>query len=1425
MLKFTRMIIAMIMAVFSIGVAQAYDELVLDTNQTWVSSGYATFTPTADGTLTINATNGGTWATSASIMYGSGWTTVSFGYMSPGETAKVEIPVTAGNSIDLFFSGGSSDFTYIASTGSGEQGGGGETTTRPSTLTESYTFSIESGATIVADEVVNFINMKFPNLTGFGNPYAVQATIKATLSDGTTSTEAVGTGAPTLDDGATFVLNLAENKNYTLTVTDVVIKDMADNYKVLVDAYNAEGLATLTFSTSGPAADGTEAHPYILTAEGVAGPAAAMSASNFTYYKYVVEQAGVVSISNNITTSTFGGISINGGDYSSRIKGNFVAQAGDVFMVRIAAQGDCTSNLLKATWRALKDGETPETAKTLKEGTNDIAMVDNQSGAISNWYKLTIPANTTATVWFSSQNIVAQADGENIVLDEDKNWVMENSSASAKDVMIEVTGTNGLVTIVAMVSFEQGVAAKFSHLGDLAWSVQNNNLQEAASYITVTFPNRQGGEDSTPVKLENVYIFDANESGAPLNFDGTTEFIGNLGNGVNIYYNFELGKKYRVQVGNVTVNGTYNIPSADESYVGNGTIEFTVGEQQQVEAQEIEICSASMNGVSAGNTLYPMSRYVDLETFMPGLTKVADASKIYFVHQGTGWGADVSSANVSGVNGTTVTIDLGSNVGDVSTFEGNWTLTIQAGALSDNSGNITNKAAEFTWTCGQAAETPKAPTFASVTNNGKEPSTVKTMSNQFVVTFSTPVQAGYDYAKPILYYNDYTDYWQSTSVVYDGNTATYTFDGADLTKAGTYKLNLTYGIVANAERSDLIFEGYYNDLIWTISAEGEDPEPEPEDFDLTVTNGREESAIAEGSEVDKLFWFFYSTVKEGYQINDELQATLTKDGQTFGTSKAGGMNDTTIWWTFRNAEPDYMEQSGKYVLTIPEGIIIYADGTKNKAYTGTWTVKAPEVAKFDLTSVLNGNYEGAAPGEVSALNSQFTINLGEVAYASMGSGNITLTKDGEPYGGNATLTAYPDMKEIYARFNFNAEHEIFTPGTYVLTIPAGYIVNADGKSNAAWTGTWTVIEAAHAIDTEIIDPAEEQNLDELGEIFTLDGVWYESTNQNTPYMQIVNGNDLMTIEAQNIDVDTEGVATIVFKNKFVDGGTYTLFVPENTFVDADGNYNASCSATWTVSAKVTPVTDMEVANAPHGFMDAEEAVNGVIVSMPHTVAGWTVKGFISNDDDAEDGESFELTVDGDKIKITALELKPENSYTIMFTDVFNADGNHEWEGNAFLTFEVNKAVEIKVLGELAYNNIENGTAKDNSINASLINGEGYEATDIVTISATLNDGEAQTFSGTPAEIILFANELVDGDNLIDILSIEVSNFEGEPIVGWAKMDADTKTLNVKFDATATAILSIAAGQSDAKMFNINGQRTTTARGIVILNGKKVALKK
>lgn len=473
-------------------------------------------------------------------------------------------------------------------------------------------------------------------------------------------------------------------------------------------------------------------------------------------------------------------------------------------------------------------------------------------------------------------------------------------------------------------------------------------------------------------------------------------------------------------------------------------------------------------------------------------------------------------------------------------------------------------------------------------------------------------------------------------------------------------------------------------------------------------------------------------------------------------------------------------------------------------------------ATFKISKVLNGNTEGAAPGTVTELNIQFTIVLGTSFKSSSTSVKVSLTKDGQSCG-DPYMMAYESMTEIYARFQISGTD----PGTYVLTIPAGYITDSNGATNEEWKGTWTVQKTAHAIDTEVVTPAPGQGLDQLGKTFTLSGTWKSVTAGKTPVMQLpAEGGNIPEVYGTASVVN--GVATITFANNFTNPGAYTLIVPDNTFVNADGNYNASCNRQWTVKEQITEVTDMEFVNIMHGFMAAEEIKNGIIIYFPYASSGDNVQaklldasGRMLVASSSSVGSDHNVTLD------YSSSLKPETSYTLVITKVGS------WTGNLEEPFSVLKAVEEKEMGNVEWKNIVNGTftgkVANDGVIMSLTGGKGYGETSPVEVKATLNGKDETVFNGTASAVEMFTGKLSDGNNTINILSINIMDNDGNLLIGWQETDEDKKNITFKVDTTS-GISTVTTSSNSTAAYNITGQRTVQNRGIVIIDGKKMVKK-
>lgn len=233
------------------------------------------------------------------------------------------------------------------------------------------------------------------------------------------------------------------------------------------------------------------------------------------------------------------------------------------------------------------------------------------------------------------------------------------------------------------------------------------------------------------------------------------------------------------------------------------------------------------------------------------------------------------------------------------------------------------------------------------------------------------------------------------------------------------------------------------------AVEQEDVEP----FELTVTNDKEENAVPAGEVAEKLSWYFYATVPEGFEINRDIQATLYKDMEVFSTAIAGQMDGTTAYWTFRNAAPDYIQEAGQYTLVVPEGVIT-VNGAPNAEFRGVWGVTGVEPThEIAVVSVKNG---GEEPGVVERVTTTFELELAEEV------STIGENQAGVMLINNTTNDIYPVSninpvgKLVYITMNLGEERVLTAPGEYMLQLPDHVVVDANGNYNAGGNYTWTI---------------------------------------------------------------------------------------------------------------------------------------------------------------------------------------------------------------------------------------------------------------------------------------------------------------------------------------------------------------------------------
>ncbi|MBQ0057028.1 MAG: hypothetical protein KBT20_05155 [Bacteroidales bacterium] len=316
---------------------------------------------------------------------------------------------------------------------------------------------------------------------------------------------------------------------------------------------------------------GTESNPIIISAgEPVPGPAASSgSPLVYTYYRYVTEMDGVISLDVKDLGNIMGTITI--GEVLFNYKASILVSEGDTVNIKLVAETDATDKTFTLNIRDLGEGETQETAKVLVEGDNIISEV--KTGGIPQWYKVSVPANEMLVITFSDypSGSVEGIDGATFQYESRFSGyavIASNNDSVAADLYVRITFATAQV---ATVVFDYICKPKtpIVSVGDLAFSIANGaKLASAPDSILITFPNIQGGEPDDDV-LVAAYVFEAEDGlpyGAPINLYGY-EYTGTLQDGVVIgNVEFEEGLAYIISISQVCIRETGNNGHGGKTY-------------------------------------------------------------------------------------------------------------------------------------------------------------------------------------------------------------------------------------------------------------------------------------------------------------------------------------------------------------------------------------------------------------------------------------------------------------------------------------------------------------------------------------------------------------------------------------------------------------------------------------------------------------------------------------------------------------------------------------------------------------------------------------------------------------------------------------------------------------------------------------------
>lgn len=330
-------------------------------------------------------------------------------------------------------------------------------------------------------------------------------------------------------------------------------------------------LAVLLFS-------GNTAQAAVITLEegiGAAGPAKGATAD----YKYTATRDGVISITTTFSGAYWGSYTINHQVHT--LASSVFVKEGDVALITVTCEDDNSANTITVTLSDVQEGMTIDTAITLAEGDNDIKAM--KSGDIAQWYKYTIPAQKRGRLTFTGYPTLLAYLGYDLATELGSANPVDYINTSDEDVTVylQITSTNS-ERLTARLDYLMPVA-DLSLFNAPAYSVADGGALPKGQPITITFPNRQGGDDNDRVYV-SYYIFNvvgSSPNGAPINLGGDTEAVGTLA-GVDIHYDFTKGRKYQLKLQSIHC-GNHYAPCAEEPFISGDAVIFTVTSESGIE--------------------------------------------------------------------------------------------------------------------------------------------------------------------------------------------------------------------------------------------------------------------------------------------------------------------------------------------------------------------------------------------------------------------------------------------------------------------------------------------------------------------------------------------------------------------------------------------------------------------------------------------------------------------------------------------------------------------------------------------------------------------------------------------------------------------------------------------------------------------------
>jgi uncharacterized delta-60 repeat protein len=332
-------------------------------------------------------------------------------------------------------------------------------------------------------------------------------------------------------------------------------------------------------------------------------------------------------------------------------------------------------------------------------------------------------------------------------------------------------------------------------------------------------------------------------------------------------------------------------------------------------------------------------------------------------------------------------------------------------------------------------------------------------------------------------------------------------------------------------------------------------------------------------------------------------AALTVTGVSTNPSSNSSLVTATYTVTKSNAQPWAFADNGTYTINVLAGAIADTSGNPNAAKTGSFTVTLPQpdtTPPTDSISAPNVIAPGGAPETITVVYSD------NVAVNASTIDNTSLSVSGP--GGTLSLASLAKLPSsngptITAIYTFNAPGGAWAPsdnGTYTVTLPGAHVKDTSGNADTGDSATFTV----NATIPDVTPPVAALNApnvtapgaatEEVTAVYT-DNVAVNPTTISKSNITVTGPHGALTVAS----VATTGSGKTITATYSVDApggawaasanGTYTVTLGSNQVKDTSSNPAASTSTSFTVDATIPDTTPPSLTITAPGLTSASLA--------------------------------------------------------------------------------------------------------------------------------------------------------------------------------------------------------------------------------------------